>query len=97
MTEKEAKKEIMRRSNEINVTLHVGKEGLKDSLFEELRTQIKAHRIVKVKVLPSSESDMKDIADALSGATDSVIVDIRGGVLILTDKRTWTSLSQKKF
>jgi len=97
MTEKEAKKEIMRRANDINATLHVGKEGLKDGLYEELRTQIKAHRIVKVKVLPNSESDIKDIAGALSDATDSMVVDIRGGVIVLTDKRTWTSLSQKKF
>jgi RNA-binding protein len=97
MTEKEAKKEIMRRANDINVTLHVGKDGLKESVFEELRLQLKTHRIVKVKVLPTSESDTKDIADALSQATNSAIVDVRGGVLILTDKRTWTSLSQKKF
>jgi RNA-binding protein len=97
MTEKEARKEIMRRANDISATLHVGKDGLKDSVFEELKLQIKTHRIVKVKVLPNSESETQDIADALSQATDSVIVDVRGNVLILTDKRTWTSLSQKKF
>jgi len=97
MTEKEAKKEIMRRTADMTVTLHVGKDGLKESVFEELRSQIKSNRIVKIKVLPSSESDVADIAGALSEATDSVIVDVRGSVLILTDKRTWTSLSQKKF
>ncbi|MCL1984441.1 MAG: YhbY family RNA-binding protein [Methanomassiliicoccaceae archaeon] len=97
MTEKEAKKEIMRRSKDISATLHVGKDGLKESVFEELKLQIKAHRIVKIKVLPGSESDTSDIAAALADASDSVIVDVRGNVLILTDKRTWTSLSQKKF
>ncbi|MDR0335142.1 MAG: YhbY family RNA-binding protein [Methanomassiliicoccaceae archaeon] len=97
MTEKEAKKEIMRRAKDISATLHVGKEGLKEGVLEELRTQIKAHRIVKVKVLPNSESETADIAAALSQATDSVIVDIRGNVVVLTDKRTWTSLSEKKF
>jgi RNA-binding protein len=97
VTEKEAKKEIMRRANDITVTLHVGKDGLKESIFEELKAQIKTHRIVKIKVLPSAETSASDIADALSQATDSVIVDTRGNVVILTDKRTWTSLSQKKF
>ena len=29
--------------------------------------------------------------------TGAIIVDVRGGVAIVTDKRTWTSLSQKKF
>ena len=97
MTEKEARKEIMRRANDIGTTLHVGKDKLKESVFDELRTQIKAHRIVKIRVLPNSESEVDEIAEALSKATDSVIVDIRGNVLILTDRRTWTSLSQKKF
>jgi len=97
MTEKEAKKEIMRRANDIVITMHVGKDGLKESVYEELRAQIKAHRIVKIKVLPGAESSASEIADALSKATDSVIVDTRGSVMILTDKRTWTSLSQKKF
>jgi len=97
MTEKEAKKEIMRRAVDMTATLHVGKDGLKESVFEELRAQLKSNRIVKIKVLPSSESETADIAEALSEATDSVIVDVRGSVLILTDKRTWTSLSQKKF
>jgi RNA-binding protein len=97
MTEKDAKKEIMRRSKDMTATLHIGKDGLKESVFEELRAQIKVHRIVKVRVLPNSESDRTDIADALSQATDSVIVDVRGNVLVLTDKRTWSSLSQKKF
>jgi RNA-binding protein len=97
MTEKEAKKEIMRRAKDISPTLHVGKDGLKDSVFEELKLQIKTHRIVKVKVLPNSESETADIAGSLAEAADVVIVDVRGGVLILTDKRTWSSLSQKKF
>jgi RNA-binding protein len=97
MSEKDARKEIMRRSHDIDATMHVGKDGLKDSVFDELRLQLKAHRIVKIKVLPNSETETKDIADALSEATGSVTVDIRGGVVILTDKRTWDSLSQKKF
>ena len=97
MTEKEAKKEIMRRAKDIDPTLHVGKDGVKEGVLEELRIQMKAHRIVKIKVLPNSESDSKEIADSLAQATDSIIVDVRGNVVILTDKRTWTSLSQKKF
>ncbi|MCL2143011.1 MAG: YhbY family RNA-binding protein [Methanomassiliicoccaceae archaeon] len=97
MTEKEAKKEIMRRAKDISATLHVGKDGLDEGVLEELRTQLKAHRIVKVKVLPSTESSAADIAAALSLETSSVIADVRGNVIVLADKRTWESLSQKKF
>ncbi len=97
MTEREAKKELMRRALEIDPTVHVGKDGLKDSLYEEIKMQIKKNRLIKVKVLANAESETKDIADGLAEATDAVVVDVRGNVVILTDKRTWTSLCQKKF
>ena len=97
MTEKEAKKELMRRSLEISPTVHVGKEGLKDSVAEEIKAQIKKNRLIKIKVLPGAETETQEIAVSIAEATGNVVVDVRGGVIILTDKRTWTSLSQKKF
>lgn len=95
MTEKEAKKELMRRALEIGPTVHVGKDGLKDSLYEEIIAQLKKNRLIKVKIL--TDDPTNEIADTIAEATNAVIVDVRGSVMILTDKRTWTSLSQKKF
>ena len=95
MTEKEAKKELMRRALEISPTVHVGKDGLKDSLYEEITAQLKKNRLIKVKVL--TDDGTSEVAEAIAEATNSVIVDVRGSIVILTDKRTWTSLSQKKF
>lgn len=97
MTEREAKKELMRRALEINPTVHIGKDGLKDSLYEEIKAQIKKNRLIKIKVLSNAESETEDVAQQIAEATGSIVVDVRGGVVILTDKRTWTSLCQKKF
>ena len=97
MTEREAKKELMRRALEINPTVHVGKDGLKDSLYEEIKAHIKKNRLIKIKVLANADSETEDIANAIAENTDSVVVDVRGSVVILTDKRSWTSLCQKKF
>jgi len=97
MTEKDARKELMRRANEINPTVHVGKEGLDQGLFEEITAQLKKNRLIKVKVLSNSDEGAKDAAAAIEENTGAVIVDVRGGVIVVTDKRTWTSLSQKKF
>ncbi len=97
MTEKEAKKELMRRANELSPTVHVGKDGLSDGIFEEIKNQLKKNRLIKLKVLSNSEDGAKEVAAAIAEATDSVAVDVRGGVIVLTDKRTWTSLCQKKF
>ena len=97
MTEREAKKELMRRALEINPTVHVGKEGLKDSLYEEIKAQIKKNRLIKIKVLANADSETKEIADAIAENTGSVVVDVRGSIVLLTDMRSWTSLCQKKF
>ena len=97
MTEREAKKELMRRALEINPTVHVGKDGLKDSLYEEIKAQIKKNRLIKIKVLANADSETKEIADAIAENTGSVVVDVRGSIVLLTDMRSWTSLCQKKF
>ena len=97
MTEKEARKELMRRANDLSPTVHVGKEGIDDGVINEIAAQLKNARLIKVKVLGTTDKDPKTVAEELASSTNSVIVDVRGGVVVLTDKRTWTSLSQKKF
>lgn len=97
MTEKEARKELMRRANELSPTVHVGKDGIDDGLLNEITAQLKNARLIKIKVLNTVDGDPKEVAEELATSTNSVIVDVRGGVIVLTDKRTWTSLSQKKF
>ena len=97
MTEKDARKELIRRANELSPTVHVGKDGLDQGIYDEITAQLKKNRLIKVKVLSNSEDGAKDAAAAIEENTGAVIVDVRGGVIVVTDKRTWTSLSQKQF
>jgi len=97
MTEKEAKKELMRRASDLSPTVHVGKEGIDEGVLNEITAQLKKARLIKVKILNTVDIEPKDVAEELASSTNSVIVDVRGGVVVLTDKRTWSSLSQKKF
>ena len=62
MTEREAKKELMRRALEISPTVHVGKDGLKDSLYEEIKAQLKKNRLIKIKVLANADSETREVA-----------------------------------
>ncbi len=97
MTEKEARKELMRRAHDLSPTVHVGKEGTDEGVYNEIVNQLKKNRLIKVKALPGSERDAKELSEELAEKTGSVVVDVRGGVIVLTDKRTWNSLGQKKF
>lgn len=97
MTEREAKKELLRRAKDIDATVRVGKDGVTENLNNEIVEQLKRRRLIKVKVLNNSDSDTGDVSEQITTATDSVAVDVRGGVILLTDRRTWESLCQKKF
>ncbi len=97
MTEKDARKELMRRANGISPTVHVGKDGLDQGVFDEIAAQLKKNRLIKVKVLSNSDGDAESAAAAIEESAGAVAVDVRGSVIVLTDKRTWSSLSQKKF
>ena len=53
--EKEKLYQLKSEANQINPILNIGKNGVTDTLIEELNKQIKANRLVKVRVLKSAE------------------------------------------
>lgn len=83
--EKEKLYQLKSDANKISPVLNIGKNGITDTLIEELNKQIKANRLVKVKVLKSAEEgkDLKIIADELAKATRSTLIDVRGRTVVL--------------
>ncbi|AKB80408.1 RNA-binding protein YhbY [Methanosarcina horonobensis HB-1 = JCM 15518] len=83
--EKEKLYQLKSDANKISPILNIGKNGVTDTLIEELNKQIKANRLVKVKVLKSAEEgkDLKTIADELAEATRSTLIDVRGRTVVL--------------
>ena len=72
-------------ANQISPILNIGKNGVTDTLIEELNKQIKANRLVKVRVLKSAEEgkDVKAIADEIADATRSTLIEVRGRTVVL--------------
>ncbi|MDD2439503.1 MAG: YhbY family RNA-binding protein [Methanosarcinaceae archaeon] len=72
-------------ANSLNPILNIGKNGVSDSLIEELKKHIKANRLVKVKVLKSAEEEknLKEIAEELTEKTKSTLIEIKGRTLVL--------------
>ncbi|AKB34760.1 RNA-binding protein YhbY [Methanosarcina siciliae C2J] len=83
--EKEKLYQLKSDASKISPILNIGKNGVTETLVEELNKQIKANRLVKVKVLKSAEEgqDLKTIAEELSKATRSTIIDVRGRTVVL--------------
>lgn len=69
MTEREAKKELMRRAADIDATVRVGKGGMDDGLYAEIAAQLKKRRLIKVKILRNSEEDPGETAARMAEET----------------------------
>jgi len=77
-------KELRVKAQSIKPTIHIGKDGVSESVKMELRKQLKKHKLVKVKLLPASQQgvDKKEMAGALAKETDSALVDVRGNTAV---------------
>ena len=65
--------------------INIGKNGITDALVEELAKQIKANRLVKVKMLKSAapDGDIKALAQQLTDTTRTTLVEVRGSTVVL--------------
>jgi len=65
-------------------TVQIGKDGLTEQVAEELRRQVKAKGLVKVRLNPSYQVDAKKAAVELSEVSSSNVVDVRGRTVVLS-------------
>ena len=86
--DKEKKKDLIRKGSELKPTVHIGKEGLTEGIVEEVRTQVKRSKLVKVRLLPNADLEKEDTATELAERSGSVLVDVRGFTILLCDPRS---------
>ena len=87
MPEKKTKKQLVKLGSSIDPTVHVGKEGLTDGIVAEVKTQVKRHKLIKVRVLPAAGMDKDTVAEELAQRSGATIVDTRGFTVLLSDAR----------
>ena len=77
--------ELRSQAQALDVTLHVGKNGVTPETVEELRGQLQRRKLVKVRLLRAAthELGMDAQAQALAEATDATLVEVRGGTAVL--------------
>jgi RNA-binding protein len=79
-------KEIKRIGADLRPTIHVGKDGITDNLIEEVKLQVKTRKVVKIRLLPASGDEKDVIAKEISERSGTIMVDVRGSIVLLTQK-----------
>ena len=63
--------------------INIGKNGITDAAVEELKKQIKANRLVKVKMLKSAGTDTRTLAQQVADATKTTLIEVKGNTVVL--------------
>ena len=69
----------------IEPATHIGKNGITDSLIEEINRQLKDNKLIKVKVLKSAMETLprEEIARQLAAKTGAELIEVKGNTVVL--------------
>ena len=81
-----SKKELMNRSLSA-ITINIGKSGVKESVIDEIKRQLKDREVVKIRFSRSMAMEKKSYINSILDKTNSKLVDLRGNVAVLFKKK----------
>lgn len=81
-------KEVKRISHSLNPLVRVGKNGITESIMEEIKHLLKSKKIIKVKLNKSisDDYDRKALAKEIAEKTESILVNQIGNNIVLLSK-----------
>ena len=75
--------ELRGQANSLEPLFQVGKGGVSDALIAQTADALKAHELIKLKVLLESAPDTpRNIAEDIAAKTGSQVVQVIGGAMI---------------
>lgn len=82
-----SKKEIMNEARSA-MTINVGKSGVNDNVIEEIKRQLKANQIVKLRFAKGIANNKDDYISNIVENTRSKLIDVRGNVAVIYKKKS---------
>ena len=77
------KRYLRAQANTKNAIFQIGKDALSENLIEGVDIALESHELIKISVLKSCVTDVRELAFDLSSSTNSEIVQIIGRTIIL--------------
>ena len=82
----QSKKEMMNRALSA-MTINIGKGGVNDNVIEEIKRQLEANEIVKLKFAKNIARDKDKYIDEIVSKTRAKLIDVRGHVAVIYKKK----------
>jgi RNA-binding protein len=69
------------------MTINIGKNGVNENVIEEIKRQLKANEIVKLKFAKNIARDKDKYIDDIVTQTRAQLIDVRGHVAVIYKKK----------
>ncbi|MDL2246447.1 YhbY family RNA-binding protein [Methanobrevibacter sp. OttesenSCG-928-K11] len=83
----QSKKEMMNRSLSA-MTINIGKSKVNDNVIEEIKRQLKANEIVKLKFAKNIANEKEIYVNNIVEKTKSRLIDLRGNVAVIYKRKS---------
>ena len=85
---KELINQLKEKAKVLTPILRIGKNGLTDAVLLEIKMHLKKRKLIKLKLLHAAleTKDKKEFARDLAAATNSMIIDTTGFIIVLYKK-----------
>lgn len=95
--EKKRLRALQLRSRQIDPTIWIGKDGATEDLLNQVRSQLKARELVKVKVQKSAlgEIHTNDLGSKVAESTGATLVEVMGHTFSLYKKRETNTVKKR--
>ena len=82
----QSKKEMMNRALSA-MTINIGKSGVNENVIEEIKRQLEANELVKIKFAKNIARDKDKYIDEIITQTKAKLIDVRGHVAVIYKKK----------
>ncbi|MES3703813.1 ribosome assembly RNA-binding protein YhbY [Staphylococcus arlettae] len=77
------KRFLRSKAHNIDPTFQIGKAGVNDNMVAQIAELLEKRELIKVHILQNNFEDKNDLAQQLSDATGSQIVQVIGSMIVL--------------
>ena len=82
----QSKKEMMNRALSA-MTINIGKSGVNENVIAEIKRQLEANELVKIKFAKNVARDKDKYIDDIVTQTKAKLIDVRGHVAVIYKKK----------
>ena len=81
------KQQLKGLAHNLKPVVMIGEKGLTENVMAEIDLGLAAHELIKIKTPRLPKSDKKDMAETITKATKSELVQVIGNILVLYRKK----------